>query len=227
MRRVIVVLTAFMAGVLGVALLSVPASADIGRTSLISPGSTVCTSRVQSSNGVNIQALSAAGVFTVLATQTVNGPETEVFRQTTGIIETPVTVTHPDPGVRFYRFCAHNPQDSGVRRIVLIRIWGNGDPNGQSGIGSSSAVLTPSSVFCDGYAKGTVRFVATSNVPVRFFVQGWNGNRDKRSIVFEMTGTAVDQTVTKPSGVHAMEACVSNPQSATSTATVSFDMLSA
>ncbi|GAA2216570.1 hypothetical protein GCM10009850_120400 [Nonomuraea monospora] len=225
MRRVIVVLSAFVIGVLGVAVLSGPANAETG---WISPGSTVCTDRTQSSGGVTIYGIgnNQPSLWTVFAASAVNGPETVVFRRSTGSIENYPTVTHPDPGTYFYRFCVRNPRTDGFRQVVKLRMYGNG-PIGQAGIGPHHAVLTQNSMFCGEFSRGAARFVAQSDVPVRFWLQGFDADYSSRHIVFDVTGTAVDQVVALPAELHSMEACVSTPASATSTATVSFDLVGA
>ncbi|GAA2864258.1 hypothetical protein [Nonomuraea rubra] len=139
-RRITIPALAPVAGLIGVALVAVPAQADAG---CIPPGSTVCTDRTGSGAGVVIHATNnGPAVWTVRASSTAGGAETEIFRRVTADIDTYPTIVHPDGGFRFYRMCATNPRTDEFRMVVIFNMTGK-DPAGQAGVGPHTAVLTP------------------------------------------------------------------------------------
>ncbi|MGW3347289.1 hypothetical protein ACWDA3_28645 [Nonomuraea rubra] len=221
-RRITVLALALVAGLIGVALVAVPAQADAG---WIPPGSTVCTDRTGSGAGVVIHATNNNGpaVWTVRASSTAGGAETEIFRRVTADIDTYPTIIHPDGGFRFYRMCATNPRTDGFRMVVIFNMTGK-DPAGQAGVGPHTAVLTPhvsGGNFCGGVISGARRFVASSDVPVRFKISGVDQDDQTRTIL-DVTGTAFDQPITVPPDLVAVSACVYNTSRAK--ATTSFDL---
>ncbi|MEO3876284.1 hypothetical protein ABGB18_46605 [Nonomuraea sp. B12E4] len=221
-RRITTLAPALVAGLFGAALLAVPAKADAG---WIPPGSTVCTDQAGSGTGVVISATNNNGpaVWTVRAAATADGAETEIFRRVTADIDNHPTITHPNPGFRYYRMCATNPRTDRFRMVVKFNMVTR-DPAGQAGIGPHRAVLTrheSGGNFCGGLMSGPLRFVASSDVPVRFQITGVDQDDQSRTVL-DVTGTAFDQAVTLPPEVFAVSACVHNTSSAG--ATVSFDL---
>jgi hypothetical protein len=86
------------------------ATADSGRN--LQPGSTVCTSRVQSATGVAVRGTvtfnTASAMWTVKVANTATGPANEVFRTATGPVtfELPTTdVVPPVPGTFYFQAC--------------------------------------------------------------------------------------------------------------------------
>jgi hypothetical protein len=86
------------------------ATADSGRN--LQPGSTVCTSRIQSATGVTVRGSvtfnTASAMWTVKVASTAAGPAAEVFRTATGPVtfELPTTtVVPPVAGTYYFQAC--------------------------------------------------------------------------------------------------------------------------
>jgi hypothetical protein len=87
-----------------------PATADSGRN--LQPGSTVCTSRVQSATGVamrgSVTRNTASAMWIVRVSSTASGPASEVFRTATGPVTFELLTTDvvpPVPGTFYFEAC--------------------------------------------------------------------------------------------------------------------------
>jgi hypothetical protein len=202
--------------------LSWTTTAQAATTGNLPPGSVVCTETIRSSGGVafygGVQApvLNPAALWTVYASATETGPETELLRLSS---REPSTTYVNWPGTFFYRLCVTNTNSARAGLRVSFFPQGAG---AVTGIGPATAVLGPSGGYCPLETIAAVRLTGTSTVPVR-----WTAavdNLDGESLRTEDLGTSatIDRALT-PGPDEMFKVCVSNPGPAT--ATISFDLL--
>jgi hypothetical protein len=216
--RILLLLPVLAAGLL-VAGLAAPAHAVLGFR--FPGGSTACTDQARSDRGVRIygRIFSTAGTWTVRASTTAGGPETEIFRTVQEILPT-TTVRPPAAGVFFLRACVSNT-GSGVGQYRLNMGVG---PAGiaEDDIGPHVAVLGPGGEACGEFAWTAERLVGSSNVAVQWLARFVNVDDLSGSMVPVATAARVDRVLPGPGENEWLEACVRNTSA--TTATVAFDL---
>jgi len=219
-RRYTTALAAAAVGAVAVAgavgLTASPAGAANG--SPLPAGSTVCTDWTRSDVGARILgfAFGAPGTWSVRASNSVGGPETEIFRTTA--LDVDRIVAPAGPGTFFFRNCLTVSQDALGYRLNLSKPkLGTFEP----GIGPHTAVLAPGGRACGEFAGGgTARLVGSASVPVAFTVGGFDSDYAQVSEAWRTSGRSVNQVVTLP--LQALDACAVNTSD--TTAFVAFEL---
>jgi hypothetical protein len=200
-----------------------PATAGDGRN--ISPGSTVCTDLVRSDRGIYIYgyatvATTASPIWSVRTSATAGGPETEILRLPT---QEPISTNLSWSGTLFYRVCVVQATTV-TARGVKIRV--NVPPIGNPvyGVGPHTATLGAGGSFCGEFGVAQARATGTSTVPVRWTAPVQNGDGEHLRTIDLGTSTAVNRVLSLGADEIA-SVCVQN--TATSTATLSFDLVAA
>jgi hypothetical protein len=204
-------------------LLVTGSPADAAKASNLPAGSTVCTDYAQSGNGMWISGFDGGSsrTWVLLRTTTPGGPETEVFRSTSGEFSGYVGIGQP--GTYLYRGCVTVHSDGAIVRLNIGPMPPYVDASWD--IGPSTAILGPGGKYCDDVSLGDrARIVGTASVPVQWYFNGFNEDYALVSNAWVGPVTAsIDQVNTstrKP--VAELSACVSNVSS--TPATVSFEL---
>jgi hypothetical protein len=214
-RRVAVLAVAILAGAGLTGVTASPAQAyTVGS---LPPGSSVCTDAVRTDQGVAFygRISSPAGLWTVFASTTADGPQTALLRLPT---QEPSTTYVTWPGALYYRLCVANTATTtgGLRFAFFARSFANAE----HGVGVFTAVLGPGGRYCAPSTSVAARLVGTSTVPVRWTAEVENFNADFLRTEDYGTSATIDRAVA-PGDDEIFTACVAN--TATTTATLSFD----
>jgi len=200
-----------------------PASAA-GFGGALQPGSTVCTDWLRTDGGnIYLRGYAAGtGVYTwtMLMSDTVGGPETEILRATGWDVTR--LITPPVAGRHYYRNCLDvaGKQAAGYRLLVTP---GAGALNPLYGVGAHTAKLTPGSSACGEFAMSTVIFKGTSDRHVQWSIRGTDMDYSGVGDIFSFSGTSVDQIINLPSWIFSIDACATH--TTTGIATLQFDLL--
>ncbi|MDW5326172.1 hypothetical protein [Plantactinospora sp. KLBMP9567] len=185
------------------------------------PGSTVCTERIRSTQGVafygSLQApvTGVTALWTVYASATEAGPETTLVRLPS---REPSTTYLSWPGTFYYRLCVTNTATA----IGLLRFNFFGQGTGAvGGFGPATAVLGPAGSYCGLETSVPARLAGTSTAPVRWTAEVGNFNAEFLRTEQYGTSTGIDRPLT-PGDDEIFQVCVANPSN--STATISFDL---
>jgi hypothetical protein len=207
-----------------VAVLAGPASASSAGGSLPA-GSSMCTDRTMSDDGVNVSGTvttpSAQVTWTVREADTATGAETEVFRSV-GYDVTGRQVASPHAGRLFYRLCLANTTRSSVSFSHAALTPRPGFTDAQQGVGPTTAVLGGGQV-CGELIKGSGRLIASASSPVTWFVRAYNGDGTiLRSIQpLTVTSASVNQVV-GPGAYAFLDVCAINHSTTTATLSMEF-----
>lgn len=205
---------------------------------MLPAGSTACTNWVQSSAGAYLQGSADynPATFTTRVASSVGGQETTVFSSSTRQISVQrpgnpyptynVLVQPPGAGTVYLRNCV--TASSGPVYRFKLSIWNNGP--GAWDVGPHQATLGPGGRHCGDYIEGpsiglddgATRLVASSTVPVLFYLTATDENYAFAGGVFMVTGTAIDQVYRPDANISSLSGCVQN--TASTPATVSFEL---
>jgi hypothetical protein len=197
-------------------------------------GSTLCTDTLRSGNGVwfyghvyDPTTMGETGVWTVLRSTALGGPETEILRATDDELPTHY-LDRGQIGTFFYRACVvvHTGTSTSRSGVSLnLGPWPQPMVDVQYDIGPTTGTLGPGARYCDDFVPSdTAHIVGSSNVPVQWSFNGFN--EDYASVSNAWVGpvtTSIDQVATgtrKP--VVEVMGCVTNVSS--TPATVAFEM---
>ncbi|WP_422768624.1 hypothetical protein ACN28C_17555 [Plantactinospora sp. WMMC1484] len=186
-------------------------------------GSTVCTERTRSAQGIafygSLQApvSGVTATWTVHASSTADGPETTLLRLPS---REPSTTYLSWPGTYYYRLCVTNSVTvTGTLRFTFFA-QGSG---GIGGFGPATAVLGPAGSYCGLETSVPARLTGTSTVPVRWSAEVGNFNAEFLRTEQYGTSAGIDRLLT-PGADEIFQVCVTN--TGATTATISFDLTS-
>jgi hypothetical protein len=187
------------------------------------PGSTVCTERTRSAQGVafygSLQApvTGVTALWTLYASTAEGGPETTLVRLPS---REPSTTYASWPGTFYYRLCVTN--SVAVTGALRFSFFPQG-AGAVGGFGPATAVLGPAGRYCGLETSVPARLTGTSTEPARWTAEVENFNADFLRTEQFGTSTGIDRLLT-PGDDEIFQVCVTNPGS--STATISFDIAS-
>ncbi|MEV0618462.1 hypothetical protein AB0I81_34400 [Nonomuraea sp. NPDC050404] len=180
------------------------------------PGDVICTDRTLTDGEVTAYGHatpSAPVTWTIRASATVGGPETELLRRTVWELKT-VRVKSPDPGPSYYRTCLANTTDRTLDYRVLF--YAPPAPGMQNGVGPHTATLGTGGKACGEWAAGwfelDYRLVGTSDVPVRYAIRVADGDGNVLREFDLDTAASIDR-VLRPPATESYEVCVTNTSS--------------
>lgn len=203
---------------------SVASAASASPTATLPPGSTVCTEKIRSGLGVafyggmHAPVAEPTALWTVYASATETGPETQLLRLPS---REPSTTYVSWPGTLFYRLCVTNTTTA--RGGLRVSFFAQDRGGALGGIGPATAVLGPSGSYCALEAFTPTRLIGTSTVPVRWRVEVENFDGELLRTEELGTSATIDRALT-PGTDELFTVCVSNPS--TTTASISLDLVS-
>jgi hypothetical protein len=199
-----------------------PASAA-GFGGALQPGSSACTDWLRTDGGgVYIRGYAwGAGnyTWTMLMSDTVGGPEVELFRATTREVMQQV---FPPAGRHFYRTCLNVAgKEAGGYRLLVGP--GVGMVNPVYGVGPHTATLTPGSTACGEWSMSTIIMKGSSDRTVLWSVRGTDMDYAPAGEIFSVSSPTIDQGINLPSWIFSIDGCATNTSSGT--ATLRFDFV--
>lgn len=152
---------------------------------------------------------------------TPTGAAVQIYKASLNFVNA-ITVMPPVPGTYFFRACVTNTSTKPISYSYDVA-----GPHGAVAplSGANTAVLGPQGGACAQFATSAAQRLGMSNVPVRWYMEEFDGDGDDLGPDQAVTAANVNDTV-KPStslGAFEMELCVSN--TSTSTATLMFQLV--